>query len=134
AQAVTAVAVTPATATVSVSATKQFASAASDQFGQPIAAAPSFSWSVSGGGTVSATGLFTAASVAGGPFTVTATASGKSGTAGVTIAAGAAPTVATAASATPSPVTGTTAALSVLGADDGGEANLTYQWTVASGP
>ena len=38
------------------------------------------------------------------------------------------PTVATPAAATPSPVTGTTTALSVLGADDGGESNLTYTW------
>ena len=40
-----------------------------------------------------------------------------------------APTVATAAAASPSPVTGTTTNLSVLGADDGGEANLTYTWS-----
>ena len=47
----------------------------------------------------------------------------------------ASPTVTTAASATPSTVTGTTTVLSVLGADDGGEANLTYTWaaTVPSG-
>lgn len=44
-----------------------------------------------------------------------------------------APTVATAASASPNPVNGTTTALSVLGADDGGEANLRYAWT-SSGP
>ena len=44
------------------------------------------------------------------------------------------PTVATAASATPSPVTGTTTALSVLGADDGGEASLTYTWAATSKP
>src|SRR5262249_3157154 len=44
------------------------------------------------------------------------------------------PTVATAAAATPNPVTGTTTNLSVLGADDGGEANLRYTWAVSSGP
>jgi hypothetical protein len=43
------------------------------------------------------------------------------------------PTVATAAKATPSPVTGTTTALSVLGADDGGEPALVYTWS-ATGP
>lgn len=43
------------------------------------------------------------------------------------------PTVAVAASASPSPVTGTTTQLSVLGADDSREANLTYTWT-SSGP
>lgn len=43
------------------------------------------------------------------------------------------PTVATHASASPDPVTGTSASLSVLGADDGGEANLTYAWS-STGP
>ena len=43
------------------------------------------------------------------------------------------PTVAQPAAANPNPVTGTTTNLSVLGADDGGEANLTYTWS-ASGP
>src|SRR5205809_6925429 len=43
------------------------------------------------------------------------------------------PTVAQPAAANPNPVAGTTTNLSVLGADDGGEANLTYTWT-ANGP
>ena len=44
------------------------------------------------------------------------------------------PTVATPASATPSPVTGTTTTLSVLGGDNGGEANLKYTWAAATLP
>ncbi len=53
---------------------------------------------------------------------------------GFTYAAGnQAPTVASPAAASPGAVTGKTTALSVLGADDGGEANLTYTWT-SSGP
>jgi hypothetical protein len=44
------------------------------------------------------------------------------------------PTVATPAAASAATVTGTMVNLSVLGADDGGEANLTYSWAVASGP
>lgn len=48
---------------------------------------------------------------------------------------GALPTVATAAAATPNPVTlSATAQLSVLGADDGGEANLTYTWGLIGSP
>src|SRR5439155_178309 len=43
------------------------------------------------------------------------------------------PTVATAARANPAPVTATTTAVSVLGADDGGEPALVYTWG-ASGP
>src|SRR5262249_33957200 len=44
------------------------------------------------------------------------------------------PTVATPASASPNPVTGTTTGLSVLGADDGGESNLPYNWAVIVQP
>src|SRR5262249_46346910 len=43
------------------------------------------------------------------------------------------PMVASSASATPNPVTGMTTALTVLGADAGGEASLRYSWSV-SGP
>src|SRR5581483_1033964 len=43
-------------------------------------------------------------------------------------------TVAKPASASPNPVTGTTANLSVLGADDGGESALTYTWSATSIP
>ena len=44
------------------------------------------------------------------------------------------PTVAVPAAASPSPVTGTTAALSVLGADDAGASTLTYTWATAGTP
>ena len=66
-------------------------------------------------------------------MTVTATSGTVSGT-----TAGdrddAAPTVATAAAAAPATVTGTTTALSVLGADDAGESNLTYTWATTGTP
>ncbi|MBN2579840.1 MAG: fibronectin type III domain-containing protein, partial [Pirellulales bacterium] len=45
-----------------------------------------------------------------------------------------APTVDAPAAAAPNPVTGTTAVLSARGADDHGEANLTYTWTATSKP
>jgi hypothetical protein len=44
------------------------------------------------------------------------------------------PTVAQAAAANPNPVSGKTTTLTALGADDGGEANLTYTWSVVSAP
>jgi hypothetical protein len=44
-----------------------------------------------------------------------------------------APTVATAASAGTNPVTTTSTTLTVLGADDGGESNLTYTWSSPNG-
>jgi hypothetical protein len=43
------------------------------------------------------------------------------------------PTIAKAAQSAANPVSGTTTTLSVLGADDGGEPNLTYTWS-CSGP
>src|SRR6185295_6957570 len=79
--------------------------------------------------------LFTAGGTAGGPFTVTATAGAASGTASITLTpVNAAPTVATAAAGTPNPVTGTTTSLSALGADDAGEAALTYTWATTGTP
>src|SRR5262249_13111275 len=44
------------------------------------------------------------------------------------------PTIATAASASPNPRSGNTTSLSVLGAYNLGESNLTYTWSVASKP
>src|SRR5207253_1469431 len=88
-----------------------------------------------GGGSISTTGLFTAGTTTGGPFTVTASSGGNNGTASVTVTAvNSPPTVATPAAASPNPVTGITTNLSVLGADDGGEANLTYTWATTGNP
>src|SRR5205814_8791096 len=61
-----------------------------------------------------------------------ASSGGVSGTASVTVVNGG-PAVAGPASASPNPVAGETTNLAVLGADDGGEANLTYAWS-AVGP
>jgi hypothetical protein len=52
----------------------------------------------------------------------------------VTFKIDSAPTIATAASATPNPVTGTSTVLSVLGADNDGEAGLTYSWATTGTP
>ena len=71
---------------------------------------------------------------------ITPSDAGGAGTASTTSAftvnnyANQAPTVATRATATPSPVTGTTTVLAVLGADDGGESNLTYTWATTGTP
>ncbi|HYP74520.1 MAG TPA: malectin domain-containing carbohydrate-binding protein, partial [Polyangiaceae bacterium] len=72
--------VTPKNAQVAPLATQQFSATQTDQFGAPIAGQPSVTWSVSGGGTISATGLFTAGTTTGGPFTVTASGATVSGT------------------------------------------------------
>ena len=92
-QSLTSVTVTPATVTVATNGTQQFTATAADQFGNAIGSA-AFTWAVNGGGTISSSGLFTAGSATGGPFTVTASSGGQTGTASVTI------------SATPPPPTG----------------------------
>jgi hypothetical protein len=130
---VTSISVAPTSATITPGSTKTFAATAKDQFGTTLASQPAFIWTVSGGGTISPAGVFTAGGTTGGPFTITAASGAKSGTATVTISNNP-PTVATAAAASPNPVTGVTSALSVLGADDGGEGNLTYSWATTGTP
>jgi glucose/arabinose dehydrogenase len=80
----TSIAVTPASAIVSLGSTQAFTAQGYDQYGNPIAAA--VAWTVSGGGTISSAGIFTA-TTAGGPFTVSAQDGAVSGAATVTVAA-----------------------------------------------
>jgi hypothetical protein len=87
-QTLTSIVVSPASATVNTGATQQFTATARDQFTANLGTQPSFTWSVSGGGSINTSGLFTAGSTAGGPYTVTAASGGKSGTASVTVAGG----------------------------------------------
>jgi subtilisin family serine protease len=87
-QTLTTIAVTPATASVATGGTQQFTATAKDQFGAALTSQPTITWTVSGGGTISTGGLFTAGATAGGPFTVTAASGGKSGTAQVTVTGG----------------------------------------------
>jgi plastocyanin len=133
-QTATSVAVTPTSANVVITKTQPYTAVVKDQFGAALSTQPAITWSPASmaSGTLSSTGLFTANTTVGGPYTLTATGAGKSGTATVTVV-NAAPTVATAAAATPNPTTGTTV-LSVLGADDGGEAALTYNWATVGTP
>ncbi len=123
--------VIPAIAGVPPGATLQFGAEAKDQFGLALVSQPTFAWSATPGGSISATGLFKAGSSLGSQVIVQAAVSGRISAATVTIANGNAPTVATAPKANPS---GLRAGLSVLGADDGGEAALKYTWSKASGP
>ena len=92
----TTVVVSPPSAGVAINGTQAFTASAHDQFNAAMSPQPTFTWTVSGGGSISSAGLFTAGATSGGPFTVTAASGGKSGTAQVTVTNGA-PTVATAA-------------------------------------
>jgi hypothetical protein len=78
----TTITVTPATSTLTVGQTQQFTAAGKDQNGNAMTMTPT--WTTTGGGTISTSGLFTA-TTAGGPFTVKATSGTVSGLASVTV-------------------------------------------------
>lgn len=76
----TTVTVTPPGSTINPGTSRTFTAACFNQFGQTYTPVPTWSWTRSGGGTiVSTTGVLTASSTPGGPYTVTATGGGKSG-------------------------------------------------------
>src|SRR6266481_2018808 len=79
----TSITVSPASASVATGGTQQFTATGLDQFGNPMSPQPTFTWSVTGGGSIDPSGLFTGSTV-GGPFTVTALSGIVSGTASVT--------------------------------------------------
>lgn len=66
--------VTPTVTFVKKGGTAQFNAIGVNMANQKVEKQPTFSWSVSGGGTISQSGLFTAGDSEGGPYTVTATA------------------------------------------------------------
>jgi O-glycosyl hydrolase len=79
--------VTPSNATVAPGGTQQFSATGADLLGHTLDPQPAFSWSVSGGGTITGSGLFTAGGSAGGPFNVVASNGGITGTAAVSVSA-----------------------------------------------
>ena len=81
----TSITLAPTNTAVLTGATKQFTATAKDQFGAAMSPQPTFGWSVSGGGAINGSGLFTAGGTAGGPYTVTATSGGQIATASVTV-------------------------------------------------
>ncbi len=132
-QTLTTITLTPATVTLNENAMQHFTATGKDQFGDALTSQPPITWTLASGiGSIDSSGLYTAP-YGTGTATVQAANGAVNNTASITIV-NATPTIATHAAATPSPVTGTTTALSVLGADDGGETNLTYTWSVTSQP
>jgi hypothetical protein len=84
-QSLASVTVAPTSYTVQAGRTYQFTARARDQNGREMESPPAITWTVSGGGTISSTGLFTASNVPGGPYTITASGGGFTGTASVTV-------------------------------------------------
>ena len=122
------IAISPATASLHVGQTLQLSVGGLDQFGNSLTGAQPV-WT-STGGTVDAQNVFHAGPHAG-VFPITATLNGVSASSTVTILNDA-PSIA-APAASPNPVSGRTTLLTVLGADDGGEPNLKYNWS-STGP
>ncbi len=134
-QTLTGISVAPASSTLLPLATQQFVATAWDQFAAALAPLPTLAWSVTGGGTIDANGLFTAETAVGGPYTVVAQSGAVSGTATVSVAIpNLGPTIDSPAAAGPNPVAGNTTSLSVLGNDDAGEAGLIYTWSTIGAP
>jgi autotransporter-associated beta strand protein len=107
-------------------ATTQLTATLCDQFGTQIASQPAFTWSAVEG-TITSTGFYTApADSVIDTITATTTNASLTGTTEITVMNDS-PVVATPATGVLS-TSRTSIALSVLGNDDGGEANLTYSW------
>jgi len=106
----TAIEVSPASADVPLNGTQQFTAQGRDQDGNAMAA--TVTWAVSGGGTIDATGRFTA-TAAGGPFTVSAQDGAVTGSASVTVSAAPPPPP------PPPPPTGSIAVAATNGGDTG---------------
>ena len=131
-QTLTAISVSPPSASLNAGGTQQYTAVAKDQFGAAMALQPTFTWATAAG-TISTAGLLTTPDTSAANATVTASSGSVHGTATFSAVAQP-PTVATAAAASPNTVTGTTSNLSVLGADDTGESNLTYTWSTTGTP
>jgi len=84
-QTLTTLSITPGNVTLANGATQQFTAAARDQFGKAMASQPAFTWQVSGGGTISGTGLYTAPTSGTGNFQVNVSANGQNAQANVTV-------------------------------------------------
>ena len=129
----TSVVIAPATAALNPSSAKVFAATVKDQFTANLVSQPALSWTATGG-TVDAAGRFTAGTTVGAASVTAAITATPALSATATIRVNAPPTVAQAASVgTATPVAQAPITLSVLGADDAGEAALTYTWAVTAG-
>ena len=84
-QTATVVTVTPITPVVHIGATQTFSASAKDQFDQVMAVQPTFTWSVTGGKTISSAGVVSASTSVGGPYTVTASSGGRGGSTTFTV-------------------------------------------------
>ncbi|HTW95204.1 MAG TPA: hypothetical protein VMD30_10445, partial [Tepidisphaeraceae bacterium] len=120
---------------VSPNGVDQLSATALDQFGNAMTSQPTFAWSVTnGGGSVSASGLYTAPPT-GTSATVEASTGNISGTSQLSIV-NQPPLIANSAGASASPAIVTTGSstLGIAAVDDGGPSNLSYLWSATTIP
>jgi hypothetical protein len=124
--------VSPNPKTLAITGTQQFTAAATDFSGAAVSITPTWSI-VAGGGTISASGLFTAGTVPGTFVTVKATSGSLSNTATIIVIAGPLTTI----TVTPSPMSigiGTTQQYVAVGKDASGNVvQFTPTWSVING-
>lgn len=126
----TSISLAPAAPSVAVNGSLQLVATGRDANNATVVVNPT--WTLSGGGTLDATGLFTAGCTAG-TFTATATQGVVSGSTGITVTAGALASIAI-TPAGPSVAVGTTKAFAATGADACGNAvAITPAWAVVAG-
>ena len=129
-QTLSSIKLTPNGGNVEVNALQAFSATGYDQFNQALAKQPSFTWAVTGGGSIGNDGRYTAPGAAG-AATVVASSGPISGTATLNIQ-NKQPQVTK--QATAQPIAGNSTQLQVTATDDGGSANLTYTWSVQNMP
>ncbi|MBL8919861.1 MAG: hypothetical protein JNJ54_13420 [Myxococcaceae bacterium] len=120
------------TGPINVGDSRQLNASATDQFGQPLDTAEDIEWMVSGCGSITPTGRFTATST--GMCTVTASVGGRVATAMVRTEIGPVPRITMGPTVTPSPVMGGVATGAVSATDDMAESGLTYHWGASNPP
>ncbi|HTV48114.1 MAG TPA: hypothetical protein VMG59_06685 [Phycisphaerae bacterium] len=132
-QTLTSINLSPSTPSVGWDSTTKLSAVAYDQFGNKMANQPTFSWSVTGCGSIKSSGKYTAPATDS-TATIKAAKGSISGSDEITVT-NTPPTDAPAA-ASPSTVTGTTTKLSVSGKDTDGQSDSTliYTWSVTSQP
>ncbi|MDP3238256.1 MAG: MopE-related protein [Myxococcales bacterium] len=117
---------------INVGDSRQFTASATDQFGQALDTGEDIEWMVSGCGTISPTGRFTATMT--GMCTVTASVGGRTATAMVRTDIGPVPRITMGPTVTPSPVVGGAATGTIEATDDQDTSKLTYTWGAANPP
>ncbi len=135
-QVATSITLTPASATVAPGASQTFTASLRDQFGAAMASQPVWTWSVSSGGSISPSGVFTAGAALGGPHTVTVGSGGLTQTASISVSPAPVATSVTVTPATASVPAGGNQSFQASLSDQNGNAMPTqpsWTWTVSSG-